>query len=107
MGDSRLLSFLFGLLLIAAAASGVKKQFSFDVGIANEQPYEHRLKKAWTTPLKVGQPVPNVTFATRTRVEDAEDEENPFDWKSTSVLGDVVDPGVALCAMRSNAASDQ
>lgn len=40
----------------------------------------HELKAEWTTPLKVGDAVPNVTFNTRVRIES--DEENPFDWKS-------------------------
>lgn len=39
-------------------------------------------KPEWTHPLRVGDSVPDVTFATRVRIES--DEENPFDWKCTS-----------------------
>ena len=42
----------------------------------------HPLEKEWQTPLNVGDKVPDVTFATRTRIES--DVENPFDWKSKS-----------------------
>ena len=41
----------------------------------------HELKSEWTTPLKVGDKVPNVTFQTRVRIDS--DVENPFDWKGT------------------------
>lgn len=40
----------------------------------------HKLEKEWQTPLSVGDKVPHVTFATRTRID--ADVENPFDWKS-------------------------
>ena len=39
-----------------------------------------QLQPEWTTPLTVGDKVPDVTFATRTRIDS--DSENPFDWKS-------------------------
>lgn len=39
----------------------------------------HELKEEWTTPLKVGDTVPDVSFMTRVRIES--DDENPFDWK--------------------------
>ena len=39
-----------------------------------------KLEKEWTTPLGVGDKVPDVTFSTRTRID--ADVENPFDWKS-------------------------
>lgn len=41
---------------------------------------DHKLEKKWTTPLSVGDKLPDVTFATRTRID--ADVENPFDWKS-------------------------
>lgn len=42
------------------------------------------LPTEWTTPLSAGDKVPDVTFATRTRIEeDANNSaENPFDWKT-------------------------
>lgn len=45
---------------------------------------DYLLKPEWTTPLKVGDKLPDVTFATRTRIES--DDENPFDWKSKCLL---------------------
>jgi peroxiredoxin len=41
---------------------------------------ETELPSEWTTAKVVGEKVPDVTFATRTRVES--EEENPFDWKT-------------------------
>jgi hypothetical protein len=41
------------------------------------------LRPEWTTPRKVGETVPDVTFLTRTRIES--DDPNPFDWKRTFV----------------------
>lgn len=37
------------------------------------------LDESWTTPLKEGDMVPQVTFKTRVRID--ADVENPFDWK--------------------------
>jgi hypothetical protein len=46
---------------------------------AADVPTTTLLKSEWTTPLKVGDTVPKVTFQTRVRIES--DDENPFDWK--------------------------
>jgi peroxiredoxin len=43
---------------------------------------ETSLKPAWSTPIKEGATIPNVTFKTRVRV--ASDVENPFDWKDVT-----------------------
>lgn len=40
------------------------------------------LKSAWTTPIKEGDSVSNVTFKTRVRIESA--DQNPFDWKDVT-----------------------
>jgi hypothetical protein len=40
-----------------------------------------QMNPAWTTPLKEGDKVPDVSFNTRVRIES--EDQNPFDWKST------------------------
>jgi len=57
---------LFCLMLVAAVLA--------------KDTLNHKLDKKWTKPLGVGDKVPDVIFATRTRID--EDVENPFDWKS-------------------------
>jgi hypothetical protein len=42
---------------------------------------ESILQPEWTKPKQVGDKVPDVTFATRVRIES--DDENPFAWKGT------------------------
>jgi hypothetical protein len=42
---------------------------------------ESMLQPEWTKPKQVGDKVPDVTFATRVRIES--DDENPFAWKRT------------------------
>jgi peroxiredoxin len=43
------------------------------------KPTQAKLEPEWTTPLKEGDTVPDVTFKTRTRIEGT--DANPFDWK--------------------------
>jgi hypothetical protein len=45
------------------------------------------LRPQWTTPRKVGETVPDVTFLTRTRIES--NDPNPFDWKRTFVSSSI------------------
>lgn len=55
----------------------------------------HELKKEWTTPLKEGDKVPDVSFLTRTRINDDDD----FDWKTLTTADYFAGKRVVLFAL--------
>jgi peroxiredoxin len=77
LATTMMLSYPFAFLLALAAlapSSVVAAKKSPPKPLITELPSE------WTTAKVVGEKVPDVTFATRTRVDNH--EENPFDWKT-------------------------
>jgi thioredoxin-dependent peroxiredoxin len=69
--------------------------------LAEQAPHNAALPSAWTTPLQVGDLVPNVTFQTRVRIEEAspDNNNNPFDWKAVTTADLFAGKRVVLFAL--------
>jgi hypothetical protein len=76
---------VFGSVLatksILFAIGGAPAAAAFSAAAAGATTMSSSLPAEWTTPLKEGAKVPDVTFHTRTRIES--NDPNPFDWKCT------------------------